>query len=99
MATLYRVEEINGAIITTKTEVSPKNGISFHLPELYKMLDCSMIEVVYPQNPKYSGKILIIDEEGKLTDKSLNLEATRIFGADYDVIVGSALLCDDSQLQ
>ena len=43
---------------TTK-QVEPKDGVSFHCPELYKMLNCHTVQVVEGQ---IQGEILIFDE-------------------------------------
>ena len=92
MAHLYRT---SGKI----DEVSPKNGKTFELDELYGLLDCELIEVV-----TLGRQIMIIDEEGKYSSKAVNKEATRIAIANYaircdDCIVGDALVCDDNQLE
>ena len=46
----------------------------------------------YIQVVEIKGKQIIIDEEGKLKDKPLNEEATDLWGVDYDVIVGDAVV-------
>lgn len=77
----------------SKKEVLPKDGKEFTLPELYEMLDCELVQVLpTPQ----SGMMMIFDEEGKMKDNEVNLQATAIL-KDYlfvgDVIVGKALYC------
>lgn len=75
--------------------IQPKNRTDFSLEELYDKLNCNLVEVVYPYI--HNELILIIDEEGKLTDKKPNLIATAIFenGDPHacDYIVGDAILC------
>lgn len=61
MATLYKV---NGE----KIEVSPQDGKKFTRAELYAMLDCNTVEVVFLRD----GKIMIVDEDGKLTGRQAN---------------------------
>lgn len=46
-------------------DLRPQNGTDFRLAELYAALDCDRVEVVYLGT---SGLILIIDEEGALSD-------------------------------
>ena len=91
MATLYKV--------TGESEiVQPKNTKDFQLEELYALLQCEMIEVIYLNH----GEIMIINEEGKLHPNSINAEATRIFQTatfNPDVIVGNALVCLSKQLK
>jgi hypothetical protein len=43
-------------------EVAPGNGRDFQLHELYELLDCQTIEVLYLGN----GRSMVIDGEGKL---------------------------------
>ncbi len=52
--------------------VEPKNGTDFQLAELYKLLNCQMIEIrqVTPE------LIMVLDEEGKLRDMPRNERAT-----------------------
>ena len=60
----------------TVTEVSPENGTDFTIKEVYKLLNCRIVEVL----PLYNGKIMIIDEEGKLRDKIVvNKYATELY--------------------
>lgn len=77
----------------SKKEVVPKNGSEFKLPELYEMLECELVQVL--PTPE-SGMMMIFDEEGKMKDNEVNLQATVIL-EDYlfvgDVIVGKALYC------
>lgn len=91
MATLYKVTG-------TSEIVQPKNTKDFQLEELYALLQCEMIEIVYLNH----GEIMIIDEEGKLRPNSINEEATKIFQnatSNPDVIVGNALVCNSKQLK
>lgn len=78
-----------------EVEVQPKNGKTFELEEMYKMLGCDMIEIVDLKN----GEILIIDEEGKFKEHPIrNTIATNIARNHHaiwpmDEIVGDVLLC------
>jgi Domain of unknown function (DUF3846) len=96
MAILFKVRESGDFVYCTQESISPENGTDFQLEEMYSLLECEMIEIVYPRD--YPWKILIIDEEGKLTGKQVNIPATQIFGYD-DVIVGSAILCDSEMVK
>lgn len=78
-------------------DVAPENGRVFELQELYKLLDCSLVQVLPCQA---ANMLMIIDEEGKLNQKSQNERATELvtlFPGDY--IAGSALVCKVEQLQ
>ena len=44
------------------------------------------------------GKQIIVDEEGKLKDKPINMEATDLWNVDYDIIVGDAVVLSDKAL-
>jgi|TARA_R100000093_G_C1937085_1_gene70763 hypothetical protein len=87
--------KVNG---TTET-VKPRNGKNFTLNELYKLLNCKMIELV----KTHDDRTMVIDEEGKLNEMSwmmTNAHATIMYkyGAD-DPIVGDALVCDNRQIK
>ena len=82
--------------------VSPKNGRSFKLAELYTMLDCQQVDVV----PLTEDLILIIDDEGKFRNPAyLNLLATYLWyqhqpaARGQDSIVGRAIVCHDKQFR
>lgn len=79
----------------TSLEVEPDNGKDFGLKELYTILDCELIEIVY-----LPDKImLVVDEEGKLQNKPVNLQVTVLANISDDYIVGNALLCKHKQLK
>jgi hypothetical protein len=103
MALLIKVEDIGQGIISmSREEVQPQNPAEgFRLAELYALLDCQLVEVVHCHSREASGKILIIDEEGKLKgDPIMNPEATRLSGLwPHDAIFGSALLCEDGEFK
>ena len=83
---------------SSKIDINPNNGTDFTLEELYKHLECNMIEVVYFND----NTIMIVDEEGKLQDKMINTDATYIFRKkrkDNDFIVGNAIVCNVSELK
>ena len=88
-AKLYKAD---GTIL----EVVPANGTDFQLDELQSMVD-GYIEIV----PASNGKIMVIDEEGKLKGKPVNDAATIIFmqAGFYDTIVGDVLVCDSEMVQ
>ena len=82
--------------------VSPHNGRSFRLAELYQLLDCQLVEVIR-LTPEL---ILIVDEEGKFRNPCyLNLLATYLWyqhqpaARGQDSIVGRVLLCHDKQFR
>ncbi len=83
MATLITPE---GKIST----ITPKNGLAFTTDELHSLVD-GYLECVYLSN----GRLMWIDEEGKLKDKRPNMVATFI-ALDVlmpgDVIVGNAVI-------
>lgn len=88
-----------GNNIVVAQRVVPKDGISFHLPELYRMLECEMIEVIHCNE---EDMILIIDEEGKFKEYNpINAAATALVTLfDFDPgVVGIALYCHTSLLK
>lgn len=79
-------------------EVQPANGKSFSLQELQGFVG-GYIEIVRCGRPEFAGGLLVLDEEGKLKQKRLNLLATYAYAAPDDVIVGDALLCLDGEVE
>jgi hypothetical protein len=81
MATLYRE---NG----TSEEIQPANGSSFTLEEQQTLVG-GYIEVTWTRD----GRLMVLDEHGKLKGKRMNLPATMLYryGA-YDPIVGDVLI-------
>lgn len=83
-------------------DVEPLNGETFSLRELYKLLDCELIEIVHLHG---SDDLLVIDEEGKLVPcPEVNRTATEIARkhraiVQYDYIVGKALLCNSDMIK
>ena len=72
---------------------------TFSLDETYKYLECSMIQPIYLED----GRILWIDEEGKLKPHFENPRATALLrmagGLEGDYIAGSALLTDNDEIE
>ena len=83
-------------------DVEPLNGETFSLRELYKLLDCELIEIVHLHG---SDDLLVIDEEGKFAQcPEFNRSATEIARkhraiVQYDYIVGKALLCNSDMIE
>ena len=96
MATLIKCAEQDKKNQTI-TEIEPKNGKTFELREMYKLINCSMVEFIY-----FDNQILIIDEEGKLNHKPINDIATYLFRKNkkiHDIIVGDVLLVSTNQIK
>tara|TARA_B110000285_G_C15066608_1_gene585490 strand:+ start:145 stop:441 length:297 start_codon:yes stop_codon:yes gene_type:complete len=98
MAKLIKVSK-EGISNQKLEKVEPENKTNFNLKELYKLIDCDTIEVVYLSN----GDLMIIDENGKLLEKRYNDYATNILRTNNpenrDFIVGDALICSSSELK
>jgi hypothetical protein len=101
MATLYKTDG-------TVEEVKPKTGKYFSYEELQAFVgkdDDKMIEIV----PLPSGKSMIVNEEGKLIGLKKNYKATEHWQIEYpiedypgnndELIVGNALVVEDSELE
>jgi hypothetical protein len=83
----------------TVEERKPATGDSFTLEELQAVVG-GFIEVVSPIG-KNIGKILVINEEGKLMELPLNENATRAMGGNLfpgDYISGNAILCTSEEM-
>ena len=78
-------------------EVAPKNVTDFSLEELQAIVG-GWIEIVNLRD----GRLLCLDEEGKLKGKERNYVATDIYRQAFpqckDFIVGDALLCNEDQI-
>jgi len=92
-------------IKTTGEEISvvPENSKDFKLEELQTIVD-GYIEIVFlgPDSTTKKPMILVINEEGKLNNLSLNEKATEIYQnavGPYDVIVGDVLYCEHKQVK
>jgi hypothetical protein len=76
--------------------IRPKNGKRFMLTELQGLVGGN-IEIVHV---KMGGKVMIINEEGKLKDLPVNRKATDLYiYGDNDVIVGDVLLMDKNLIR
>ena len=90
MATIYKA---HGEVIKSE----PKNGRDYQLDELQAIVS-GYIEVV----SLHDGRIMVINEEGKINGLAINWNATKIFQRVYgtsDIIVGDVLVCDNEQIQ
>lgn len=78
-------------------EVAPKNGTDFSLEELQSIVG-GWIEIVNLRD----GRLLCLDEVGKLDGKERNHVATDIYRQAFpqckDFIVGDVLLCNEDQI-
>lgn len=76
-----------------QTEVSAKES-TFTLKELYSILECSMVQVIYLED----GRFMWIDEEGKFKPHKANLLATSLLhqagSMASDYIAGLALITE-----
>jgi len=96
-ATYYKT---NGEI----EEISPKNNKNFSYEELKELVG-GMVEIV----PLPSGKIIVVNEEGKLIGLDKNENATKVWNEEYpidlypnnndELIVGNSLVCDDNLIE
>ena len=87
MATLIRP---NGEEIT----VFPENKRDFQLDELQCIVG-GLIELVNT----IDGKIMVINEEGKIKELPVNWKATELYQyGDYDLIAGDALICQEHEI-
>ena len=79
--------------------IEPENGKDFQLKELYKLIECDLIEIIY-HDKLINGKeyIIIIDEEGKLKESPINYIVTSFWNVSRDFIVGNAIICPKEML-
>lgn len=79
------------------SDIQPANGSDFTFAELYPLLGCDMIEIVY--HVIAPGCIMLIDECGKLADKPANQRATRLLAYGGDYIAGNAVVCRQDEVK
>jgi hypothetical protein len=94
MARIFRVYD--GDVKQVAETVSPENGKTFKLKELYSHTKSSIVEFIY-----FDDFIMVIDEEGKLNNKPINDIATYHFRKhtkQHDIIVGDVLICDREEI-
>ena len=49
--------------------------------------------------PTHDGRLLLVDEDGKMAGKAVNVAATALYAyGAYDPIVGDAIVCATHQL-
>lgn len=75
-------------------EIEPRNGSDFQLEEMQAIVS-GYIEIVYLKD----GRLMVINEEGKLNNLAINWEATKLYDNPYDVIVGDVLVCSDNEIK
>ena len=82
-------------------EIKPKNGTDFKLDELYKHLNCSLVEVISLNQ----DDIMVVDDEGKLTSNNVvNVNATMLAQENraivfWDYVVGDAIVCNKKMIR
>lgn len=77
--------------------IAPKNGKYYQLDELQEIVGGN-IEIISGRD----GKMIVVDEEGKLKRKDLNERATQWYHVNVyrgDYIVGDALLCNKDRIE
>ena len=82
-------------------EIEPKNGTDFKLDELYKHLNCSLVEVINLNQ----DDIMVVDEEGKWASNNvINVNATKLAQENqaiifWDYIAGNAIVCNRKMIR
>ena len=80
----------------TREPYPPKNGRDYKLPELQKAIGGGFIQVV----KTLDGRIMVLDEEGKLKGFPVNPAATALYVHGLlDPIVGDVLVCQDKNIE
>ena len=90
---MAQIIKSNGQVI----ETAPKNGTDFQLEEL-KSIVGGYIEIVNLRD----GRLICLNEEGKLYNLPYNYKATDILRAAFrtnDFIVGDVLVCKEDEIQ
>lgn len=77
--------------------ITPGRYLAVHetdlsLEEIYNLLECRHIEVVHMKDFPLSNIVMVIDEEGKCKEHTVNPIASVLYGHEGDYIAGDALL-------
>ena len=79
----------------TQEECRPADGQHYTLEELQQAIGGGWIQIVKTKD----GRLMVIDEEGKLKGFSVNPVATALyFHGDRDPIVGDVLVCPEQYI-
>ena len=83
----------NGSV----TNIVPRNS-NWELDELYKELNCEMVQIVYPRRKidGFRNPIMICDEEGLIANKDFNFHASILAGTQ---IVGDVIICENKNFK
>jgi hypothetical protein len=82
----------------TEVEIKPANSKWFSFDELYKHMECDMIEVVWKTKEK--GMIMIVDEDGRFKKSAPNPKATALVTLPIPVmLVGNVVVCPRSMFK
>lgn len=82
-------------------EIEPKNGTDFKLDELYKHLQCRLVQIIHLNR----GDIMVVDDEGKLASNNVvNVNATMLAQENqaitsWDYIAGNAIVCNRKMIR
>jgi hypothetical protein len=76
-------------------ETTPENKKDgFSSREIHAVVG-GYFELVYATD----GRMILLNEEGKLEGLAMNEKATALYGNPNDYIVGDVLVCDDKELK
>lgn len=62
------------------------------LDDYYREIDCDTVQMVTPHDSKRKDLVMILDDNGKLVGKDVNMIASGLYALDYDLIVGDVLI-------
>lgn len=96
----------NAQLLTTDgtvTDIAPANGKDFKLKELYALVGSPVDFARLP-----SGRVMVVNDNGKLTGLPVNLQASRVWQHEYPIekyphnndqtIVGDVIVCDSKMV-
>ena len=80
----------DGAVIT----VQPKNGKTFTAEELHDYVG-GYLEAVHT----LANRVMFVNEDGKYLGLPPNQKATDLYGNPLDIVVGSVVVCNRSEVE
>ena len=97
MGKFYKIYEVRNDVAACDVQdIEPENGTDYTLEELQGYVE-GYIEIV----PLTDGDIMVVNEEGLLSDLLINPVATAIFQqatGEKDYIFGNVVICKDSEV-
>lgn len=100
------MELIRGLVLPSRPDLPPmvmgfpvKSSGNLELRALYQVIDCELVEPIYPVDVGLAPCVMFGDEMGRYReDARPNMAATRLFGFPYSIVGTVVVFGDDPAL-